>query len=586
MYLLFLIAGAVAVLIAVFSYRLGLDHSPEWGRGRTGLLIIGLILLALSALAYLIQKVILPRYGNTRLVVRIGQILAWLRREWGSSRLGVIFGVLVCAGIGIFTLWYSSAGQFPVFPGVSNAYIDQGESFLHGQLSLLDQPDPRLLALRNPYDLNQRQNIPYRWDASLYQGKYYLYWGPAPALIFAAIEGVIHHQPPGSLVVILSYLGLSVILLLILLQMRERFYPNAPNLSSGLYLAAGLVNLPFLFLLGQPRIYETSIITGQFFLLFGLLAWILYTGREAPGWLIVAGLNWGLAVASRYNLIFSAAVFVAFALIQIVRKTGWKQFWQKGLLLLGPLALCAVGLGIYNLARFGNPLETGFSYALTIPESSKYFYSTAYVPGNLYVYLFNPYKLAGSFPFVKSYLLKASLLPAWLHIRRGQLFDEVLYGLFPAGPVFLSILLAVPITVSALSSRGGIRNFLSRHTEGNFLLAMTALAALSQLLFLSIFFYSAMRYLDDLYLLLILGAAVLVWQMDEMIHDRSGLRLALWLVVSGLILWTVGLGFFGSFDIPPQYFRLSNPSLYVHLASYWNNLYAGIVDLLRSLRIL
>ena len=56
------------------------------------------------------------------------------------------------------------------------------DAFLAGRTSLLVRPDPELLALSNPYD--PVANVNYRLhDASLYGGKYYLYFGPAPAIV-------------------------------------------------------------------------------------------------------------------------------------------------------------------------------------------------------------------------------------------------------------------------------------------------------------------------------------------------------------------------------------------------------------------
>jgi hypothetical protein len=55
------------------------------------------------------------------------------------------------------------------------------EGFLRGHTYLPVEPDPRLLQLSDPYD--PVANRPYRlWDASLYHGRYYLYYGPAPAI--------------------------------------------------------------------------------------------------------------------------------------------------------------------------------------------------------------------------------------------------------------------------------------------------------------------------------------------------------------------------------------------------------------------
>ena len=83
----------------------------------------------------------------------------------------------------------------------------------------------------------------------------------------------------------------------------------------------------------------------------------------------------------------------------ILRDTASGQRRLRISYMLAPLVLCVLGLGLYNLVRFGNPLETGLTYQLTIPEFQKITYALAYVPSNLYVYLAYPLTGAEAFPF-------------------------------------------------------------------------------------------------------------------------------------------------------------------------------------------
>ncbi|WP_019217529.1 hypothetical protein [Legionella tunisiensis] len=57
------------------------------------------------------------------------------------------------------------------------------ESFLSGHLNLLVSPSPELLQLADPYDPIQNSHFRLH-DASLYKGKYYLYFGPLPVVVF------------------------------------------------------------------------------------------------------------------------------------------------------------------------------------------------------------------------------------------------------------------------------------------------------------------------------------------------------------------------------------------------------------------
>src|SRR4051794_3283220 len=92
--------------------------------------------------------------------------------RWNSPGLLLLYA--------FFALYY----YWTVQPHLSQASVEHGihnqlaDSFRAGQVSLLQLPDPRLLKLENPYD--PVQNGIYRiHDASLYNGKLYVYFGPA-----------------------------------------------------------------------------------------------------------------------------------------------------------------------------------------------------------------------------------------------------------------------------------------------------------------------------------------------------------------------------------------------------------------------
>ena len=491
-----------------------------------------------------------------------------IRQGVASAQFAIAVGAVVCTGIAIYTAWYVSTGLFPNFPPSENSYIDLGESFLQGQLALLEKPDPQLTVLPDPYDPAQR-TAPYRWDASYYEGKYYLYWGPVPALFFAAVEGLTRSRPPGALLIVLCYISLSILLFMILFRLWRKYFPLAPGFSLGLCVLVGLVNLPMLFILGRPIVYETSSIAGQFFLILGLLGWIHYTtSSEKPGWLVLTGVSWGLAIGSRYSLLLSIIVYLAFALTRITREINNPYGWRKVSFLLVPLGLCLAGLGIYNFARFGDPLETGLSYQLSLPEAHSEPYSLSYFLSNLYVYLFYPMTTSESFPFILSTLSPESR------------FDEVSMGLFPSVPGAWLFLLIIPLVI-ARKKRVDTDQADSTRSPLKSLNSMLLITGMTQFLLLTVYFFAAMRYIADFYLQFTLAVWILVWQADKFLQRRKLLRVSFWVAVTGFVFWTILIGFFGSFDIPGQAMRISNPTLYSSLESFWNSRHLEIKSLLK-----
>ncbi|HUI89427.1 MAG TPA: hypothetical protein VLX61_11960 [Anaerolineales bacterium] len=506
-----------------------------------------------------------------------------------SPILGVALAILVCLLIAGYSLWYTSGGNFPAFPklGKDNYYIDLAEAFLHGQLSMLKEPQPELMALENPYNPKERRGIPYQFDYSYYRGKYYLYWGPVPGLVLAGIEGVTQTRPPNILMTVISYIGLTFLFLVTLIQIRNQFFPAAPELSLGILVLGGLVNIPFLFLLGRPEVYETSIMAGQLFLFLGLASWTIYMATASPAWLAITGLGWGLAVGSRYDLAISALLFVGQIIIWIGTEAKWKNFWSKLCLLLIPFAGCVLGLGIYNFARFGNPLETGLTYQLTVPI--QHYFLISYLPANFYAYFFYPLTVANKFPFIGISLFGNAMLPAWFEASSatpGKLFDPVMAGLFPSSPTLWLLALSVPLTAILWRSYFRYRPALTKRFVF-FMLILVGGAA--QLLVVLVYYYGAMRYAADFYLLLTVTVAMLAWRIDEMLQPTPRLRICFWIVVAGLALSTAGIGFFGGFDVPPRIFHSYSPALYSRLSSYWDHRFQNlkaIVDALWIPRIL
>jgi hypothetical protein len=88
-------------------------------------------------------------------------------------------------------VWLVSIGTWTKWPQTYSHYDMLAAAFRLGQLYLEKQPSPALLALPNPYDPAMLKDVPYLMDASLYRGRYYLYFGPVPALILLVAKFLI-----------------------------------------------------------------------------------------------------------------------------------------------------------------------------------------------------------------------------------------------------------------------------------------------------------------------------------------------------------------------------------------------------------
>jgi len=238
--------------------------------------------------------------------------------------------------------------------------------FRDGHTYVRLQPPPGLLALPDPYD--PVANAPYRaHDMSFWRGRYYLYFGVTPVLIFfwpvAAATG---WYPTEPCAVAIFSLGGFLAAVALLRAIRHRHFPSAPLWSLG----AGMLCLawanPILMLTSAARFYEVPICCAFFLqmLLFGAVYRALHSARPWF-WLVAASLCFGLAVGARPDYVLGAPLLPVLWIWLARRAQGGLPAWARlGLAAFGPAALCAAGLMTYNWLRFGSVLEFGWHYQL------------------------------------------------------------------------------------------------------------------------------------------------------------------------------------------------------------------------------
>jgi hypothetical protein len=357
---------------------------------------------------------------------------------WARGRLAVATAAIVLV-IGALYFWTAGTSGDP-----GRSYHSMlAEGFQHGHAYLPVTPSPELLALPDPYD--PAQNAPYRLhDASLYKGRYYLYFGPAPAAVLflpLRVVGVdIDDRVAAPLMATIGYACAALLLLFLI----DRWVPRTPTAWRLVAVAAlGLSNVA-LFMLRRPAVYETSIAAGMMFLAAAALALIVGALRERPSLrLLAAGsLLLGLAVASRANMILAAPLLV-WAWWRALGPRGDRT--RRGVLRTtvaagAPLAACLALLALYDAVRFGSPTETGISYQLAgfNPRTYDFFSWDRLVPG-AWFYLLQPPHFGLDFPFV-------TLRPEYPGTLTPTFSVEPVAGILTVTPL-LAVLAAVPFVM-------------------------------------------------------------------------------------------------------------------------------------------
>lgn len=312
-----------------------------------------------------------------------------------SSRLRF---ALVTALALLIQYWVASAGfcsPMPSYETIGNHYWKLAEAFEMGQLHLNATPDPKLLAAPDPFDpFNQ---LPKYHDASLYRGKFYLYFGPVPALVLMAVRPL-GLAMPNEAPLVLLLAGLTTAAgAWILAQIWRQEYSDLPATPGLLALTVLGLCSPMLHCVGRGAVYEGAVMGGQAFLLASL-GCCLRARVAGPLWLAPAGFCLGLAEGSRVSLILAVAW-----LGLLVPVWAWRRWGLAATAAFCvPLGLVAIGLGIYNYVRFDSFTQFGHYYQLTTyhPQKPGYF-STSYIPTTAMEHLLRPPGWQSEFPFLK-----------------------------------------------------------------------------------------------------------------------------------------------------------------------------------------
>ncbi|MFN8412868.1 MAG: hypothetical protein U0Z26_10805 [Anaerolineales bacterium] len=306
-------------------------------------------------------------------------------------------------------VWFITYGYWTIWNPSTYFYDHLATAFSHGGLALDDKVNPELLNLKNPYSPFERKGIKFPLDFSLYQGKYYLYFGPVPALLLV-IPKLLGIGTVGDHILVFSFICLIFIFeSMIILEIHKYFFQEFPNwLLAFCLLFVGLVS-PIAWMLTEARVYEAAITAGQAFLLAGFyFNFTAILKNPISLWrLFIGGILWAFAFGSRLTLILPISL-MSLTIFAFILKNAypWKLDSKILIQIMSfslPILIGGFFLGWYNYARFGSVFETGFYYQLTTKNLQKYvdvLFSPLYILPNSFEYLVAKPKFIREFPFL------------------------------------------------------------------------------------------------------------------------------------------------------------------------------------------
>jgi hypothetical protein len=463
--------------------------------------------------------------------------------------------------------YFSKIHDSDVYPEVGDHYGYYNllaDAFEAGRLSLPIEPKPELLALPNPYDANANAGFRLH-DASLKDGKYYLYFGAVPALLFFLpfrLLGLGMLSEP--LAVALLYCGI----LWLSYEMVCRLCKEG-GIRSGWWQPFSALTLGFggatLYILRRPVVYEVAIVAGSFFSLIALRFLFQYffpTSRTNWKWLALSGLAVILAIGSRPNCVLMAPLIgLAMLGFWILKPPSMKGAFRDVLAFGLPIFIGLMLIFAYNYARFGNWREFGMSYQLPGPDApamDKLMNLNNLLIGGFHS-LFAPPQVSPFFPYIIA--SKQAIFP----MPSGYLIDRVI-GISFLCPVALatSVFLACRFYAMAIKKKWG-------KTKEDIIQISGVIAFIFGVLFLGFTCFtipcSSMRYLSDSTSFLLIGTCL---GSALLARKRSSIfKICALSVLAVSVVFSIGintlLGFSGYYDL----FKRGHPITFATLESYF-----------------
>lgn len=332
-----------------------------------------------------------------------------------KNKRNLMIGIMVAVQILIF--WWMGQSTFLFSEeydvGAGNEYHFLTESLAEGHTWLKQTPPKYLQEMDNPYDTTMRyQHYEetgewYQWDAAYYEGKYYVYFGVIPALLFYLPYYLLTGTMLSNTMVVFLAAAISMIFLARLLKVTvERYFPKTSVLTFGLLLWVSMTSFGFINLFRSVQVYEVAIAVGLMFAIAGLDLWVESVQDDnvlSKVKLFLGSLCIALVAGCRPGIVLIAFVaFVIFRKFLIQNKKICLHKHLKTFIVFAiPFVVVAAGLMYYNYIRFGSPFDFGVNYNLTTNDVTKRGFSLGRLPIGIFEYLFSPLSINGIFPYLQ-----------------------------------------------------------------------------------------------------------------------------------------------------------------------------------------
>jgi len=416
-----------------------------------------------------------------------------------------------------------------------NLYLHLTEAWMQGRLDLLEEPGEVLLAMENPFDPEHNEDARLH-DASLFEGRYYVYFGPAPVLsAYLPWRVLTGTDLPDRWASAFFLSGGCLFLLGIYFSAIRPFAnPPPPLVVFACACALGFTTGAF-FLVTRAVVYEVAL-ASAFFWMAAAVFFALRALRadRAPGWFAAAGACVGMAMASRHSFVLPGAVLGLLIGLFLLRSPRPWAVRFRGLAAFAlPAAVFGILLLAHNQARFGDPAEFGHNFQIGVVDPATVeFLSPENFGYNAFVQTLHLPAFVPEFPFVS---LKKQRISCPIPRPAGHIRTEEAAGFLVANP-YLLLLLIFPFLPG--------RKERARPPEFLWLAAAVLLIGVVNFVVIAFFSYASLRYWLDYLPWLVLLFCIAWTRTDESLSMRGtrwSLRIIACLLIAASLLVHIGL---------------------------------------------
>lgn len=310
-------------------------------------------------------------------------------------------------------------------------YQTLAEAFAKGQVYLDVEPTAALKAMENPYDYEHRALVlskageSFLWDHAYFEGKYYVYFGVVPVILFYLpyylITGIHLHNYQvilaGTVLFLTAIMG-------ILYEIVKRWFPKV---STGCYILIYellILGSGVFYMCKRPDLYTVPIIWGLAFGFAGFWSFLCAEreSRLSPKHMGIGSLCTALVAGCRPQLflivLFSVLLFSKYFFDGRYLKTTEGKCALVSYVF--PMMTVAAFLMWYNYVRFGSVFDFGANYNLSFNDMRGRGFVPDRIPLGIWAYLFAPIKIVLDFPFIEANFFDSNYL--------GVTISESTYG--------------------------------------------------------------------------------------------------------------------------------------------------------------